>query len=451
MDRVGRRGVGVTDRLEAARDRFVAEQSRLQADLGVEAAAVAALRAEGLRAFEAQGLPHTRLEEWRYTSVAPIANVAFARPGDASISRDAVEALAFPLFACGLFVFVNGRHRHDLSVAERLTGRVRVESLGDLRASGEGLESLGAQVALKEHPFAALNTACLEDGAVIRVPRGVVDEQPLHLVFVAADEGAPVATHPRVSIVAEPGSRITVIQDHVSVGSASGFTNALTEIHVGENAEVHYVVLQREHDAHFHVGGLHVRQDRASRFSSHTLTLGGALVRNDATVLLAEEGAACRLDGLFIAGADHKIDNHTLVDHAVPHCSSHELYKGVLGGSARGVFRGRVIVRPHAQKTSATQSNPNLLIGRGAEIDTKPQLEIYADDVRCSHGSTIGQLDDDALFYLRSRGIPEANARELLIRAFAGQVLEALPVPGLAKGLDETIDARLLHARGGTS
>jgi Fe-S cluster assembly protein SufD len=256
-------------------------------------------------------------------------------------------------------------------------------------------------------------------------------------------------THPRVVVIAEAGSEITVVQDHVSVGAAAGFTNAVTEVHVGAGARVRFVLLQREDDAHLHVSNLQVRQDRDSLFSAHTLSLGGRLVRNDAGVLLADRGAECRLDGLFVGGGDAVIDNHTEVDHAHPRCDSHELYKGVLGGSARGVFRGRVIVRPDAQKTNATQSNRNLLLGAKAEIDTKPQLEIYADDVKCSHGSTIGRLDETALFYLRSRGIGEERARDLLTRAFALEVLERLPTPALREGLDDAVVACLRRARTG--
>src|SRR5262249_6172290 len=228
-------------------------------------------------------------------------------------------------------------------------------------------------------------------------------------------------------------------------------TNAVTEVHVGPGATVHWVLLQREDDAHFHVSNLSVRQERNSTFTGHTLTLGGRLVRNDARVVLAGEGSECTLDGLFIGGGPGVLDNHTEIDHAVPHGTSRELYKGVLGGAARGVFRGRVIVRPDAQKTSASQSNANLLLGARAEIDTKPQLEIYADDVKCSHGSTIGRLDENALFYLRPRGLPEPRGRALLLRAFGLEVLGRLPARALAEGLDDAVVACLRRARGEVS
>jgi len=284
----------------------------------------------------------------------------------------------------------------------------------------------------------------------VHLPRGGDAGQPVHLVFVSAPvEDAHAVVHPRVLVHAEPGSRASLIQDFVCVGNAPGFTNAVAELHVGEDAALDYVLIQREPDHRLHVANLAARQERASRLTCHTLTLGGALVRNDASVCLAEEGAECRLEGLFVGTGRQLLDNHTLVDHAMPHCTSDEQYKGILGGSSRGVFRGRVLVRPDAQHTRASQSSRNLLLGPGAEIDTKPQLEIYADDVKCSHGSTIGQLDPDALFYLRSRGIDESRARDLLVRAFGLEVLESLPAPALTQALDELLLARLRDAREG--
>ena len=255
--------------------------------------------------------------------------------------------------------------------------------------------------------------------------------------------------HPRVLVLAEPQSRLTLIQDHVSVGNAPGFTNAVTEVEIGAGARVDFVLIQREPDHRFHVANLAVTQERDSRLSAHSFCLGGALLRNDASVLLAGEGAECRLDGLLVAAGRQLVDNHTLVDHSVPRCTSQETYKGILGGEARGVFRGRIIVRPDAQKTSARQSNPNLLIGEGAEVDSKPQLEIHADDVKCSHGSSIGSIDAEAFFYLRSRGLSAAMARELLTRAFAEEILRALPTPALAAALGDVVQARLSFAREG--
>jgi Fe-S cluster assembly protein SufD len=437
--------------LETTRDRLVAEHRAFAAARGGEPAWLAAHRRDALEAFAARGLPSTREEEWRYTSLAPLAALPFSLAEPARVARADLEELAAPLFACSLYAFANGRAVPELSSAPGLPGGARCDSLAALFADGASpIEAhFDHHVDLKLHPFAALNSAFASDGAVVRAPRGVAFEQPLHLVFASAADAHPQVTHPRVVVMAEAGSRVTIVQDHVSLGDRPGFTNAVTEVHVGEGATVHWVLLQREHDAHFHISNLAVRQERDSTFSAHTLTLGGRLVRNDAGVVLAGEGAQCTLDGLFIGGGSSVFDNHTEVDHAVPHGTSRELYKGVLGGAARGVFRGRVIVRPGAQKTSASQSNANLLLGARAEIDTKPQLEIYADDVKCGHGSTIGRLDDDALFYLRSRGLPEPRARDLLMRAFALEVLERLPARSLAQGLDDAVIACLRRAHGG--
>ena len=434
--------------LDAARDRLLALEQRFAASLPAEPGWLARLREEARASFAAQGLPHTRLEEWRYTNVAPLAKpeYALAAPPARPVAREDLEHHAFPVFACSVYVFVNGRFAPQLSSAPRLNCGTTVASLAALRQGGaEALTpQLGRLVDLKRHPFAALATACLDDGAVVRVPRGAGAEQPLHLVFVSTPGAAQnELVHPRVLIAAEPGSRLSLIEDHVGVGVAPGFSNAVTEIHVGENASVDYVLVQREPDYRFHVSQLAASLQRDSRLSAHTLCLGGALVRNDAGVLLAGEGAECRLDGLYAAGGSQLVDNHTFMDHAVPHCTSRESYKGILGGRARGVFRGRILVRPDAQQTSAQQSNANLLLAAGAEADSKPQLEIHADDVRCSHGSSVGQLDANALFYLRARGLSEDVARALLTRAFASEILRALPIPALADALDELLQARL--------
>ncbi len=436
--------------LEEAGERFVAAHGAFVASRGDEPTWLAQHRRDALAVFAARGLPTTRDEEWRYTSLAALAAQPFAEARPTQLGRDDLEAVATPLFACSLYAFANGHAVPALSSSPALPGGARCDSLAALLGDGAGpVEArLDHYVDVKAHPFAALNSAFASDGAVVRVPRGVEVAQPLHLVFASAADGEPHVTHPRVVVVAEAGSRVTVLQDHVSLGDAPSLTNAVCEIHVGPGAEVHWVLVQREHERHFHVSNVQVRQERDSRFCAHTLTLGGRLVRNDAGVVLAGEGADCRLDGLFVGAGESVIDNHTEVDHALPHGTSRELYKGVLGGGARGVFRGRVIVRPDAQKTSASQSNPNLLLGPRAEIDTKPQLEIWADDVKCSHGSTIGHLDENALFYLRSRGLSETRARDLLARAFALEVLDGLP-GALGEGLDDAVLACLRRAHGG--
>jgi Fe-S cluster assembly protein SufD len=434
--------------LERARDHYAARAEAFEARRADDATWLRALRGEATRSFREQGLPTTKQEEWRYTNLAPLAKDLLELSEPCAPSREGVEEISFPVYACGLYVFVDGRYAPELSTPRAISGATRVESLALLRDEApERLEPhLGRIASLKGHPFAALNTAFLDDGAVLFVPADARLEQPVHLVFVSTGERQPGARHPRVLVVAEPGSHAVVIQDHVSLGETEGLTNAVTEVAVLRGASVDLVLIQRESGGSFHLSNVCVRQERDARFSAHTLTLGGRLVRNDLQALLADEGADCTLRGLFVGSDDQVLDNHTLVDHAMPRGTSFELYKGILGGSARGVFRGRVIVRPDAQHTSARQSNPNLLVGDGAEIDSKPQLEIHADDVKCSHGSSIGQIDPEALFYLRSRAIDEALARELLTRGFAAEVLASLPVPALAEGLDGLLQDRLAAA-----
>jgi Fe-S cluster assembly protein SufD len=440
--------------LEAARDRFAAGALAFAAAEGPrDPEWLRSLRAEAAARFAEQGLPSTRQEEWRYTNLAPLAKLPFELPGrePASVTREAVEALCFPVFACSVFVFVDGRFRPELSSPRALSGSLRVESLAELRSSApERLAGrLGRLADLKRHAFAALGTACLDDGACLFVPRETQGVQPIHIVQLASGVAPDRVCHPRLLVVAEPWSRVTVIQDFVSLAGAPGLSNAVAEISVGQGATVDLVLLQRENAASFHVSNLEVRIGRDARFAAHTLTLGGGFVRNDLNAVLEEEGASLALEGLSVAGGSTLVDHHTVVDHAVPHGESRQRYKGVFGGRARGVFRGRVLVRPDAQKTNAEQSSANILLGEGAEIDAKPQLEIWADDVKCSHGATVGRLDENALFYLRSRGIDEAAARDLLVQGFAAEVLASLPSPALAQGLTELLREQMRGAGAG--
>ncbi len=397
-------------------------------------AAGAALRREGRAAFASAGLPHSRLEEWRYTSVEPLLKSAFALPAAAArtITRDELEELAAPLFACDLVVFANGQRHPELGGLS--ASGPKVASFSTLCAAPSG--KLGALVDLKLHPLAALASALLGDGLQVHAPAGASFPQPLHVVFAATPSDPAAISTPRLVIDAAPGSTVVVIQDHVAArGSGAHFTNAITEVFVGEGASVELVLLQRESAQSLHASLVAARLAQGARFASHVVTLGGRFVRNDLQVLLAEPGAECSLSGLFLGTGERLVDNHTFVDHAVPHCTSRELYKGVLAGSSRGVFRGRVVVRPDAQKTDAKQSSANLLLSDLAEVDAKPQLEIYADDVKCSHGSSIGRVDEDALFYLRSRGLDARAATALLTQGFAAEVLNALPAPALGETL----------------
>jgi Fe-S cluster assembly protein SufD len=355
--------------------------------------AFSALRRAGREAFAASGLPDTSREEWRYTSLAPLA---------------ALELSLVP--AAWL----------------RPAAPAGVEIVS-LRESPAAAPALGDLIDLKLHPLAALATALFDDALAIRSAPNA-DAAPLSLSLAApAGERAQLRV-PRLRVEARRGSRLALVLDYTSKAARGPHvTCAVVELDVAENAHLALTVIQRENDDAIHASHLAVRLARDARFTSRVVTVGGRLVRNELGVVLAGSGAECSLDGLYLGTGERVVDNHSLVDHAVPHGTSRQLYKGVLGGSSQGVFRGRVIVRPGAQKTDAAQSNPNLLLGDGAEIDSKPQLEIYADDVKCSHGSAIGRLDENALFYLRSRGIGEREARALLTQGFAAEILGRLP------------------------
>jgi Fe-S cluster assembly protein SufD len=410
------------------------------------------LRRQAMARFAELGFPTTKDEEWKYTSVAPIARTRFRRratgdrrqhgqdfnvaPGRAS---DLPVAWRLASGACQL-VFLNSLHQPALSTLTPLPPGVQAGSLGAaLDTDFERVEAHLARYARFENqPFVALNTALMEDGAYIHIPRGVVVEEPIHLLFIGTADGDPIVAHPRSLIVAEENSQATVIETYLGV-SGIYFTNAVTEIVAAENAVLEHYKVQRESEAAFHIASLRVQQERDSNVTSHSISVGGTLVRNDIRVVLAGPGGEATLNGLYIVNGRQHVDNHTAIDHAKPHCNSHELYKGILDGHSTAVFNGKIHVLPDAQKTDAKQTNQNLLLSRDAVIDTKPQLEIFADDVRCTHGATVGQLDADAVFYLRSRGIDLAEARGLLTYAFANDILERIKVAPLRAQLEELL------------
>jgi Fe-S cluster assembly protein SufD len=271
----------------------------------------------------------------------------------------------------------------------------------------------------------------------------VVVETPIHVVFVTGGEGAHAMAHPRTLIVTGAGAQATVIESYIGAAGETYFCNAVSEVFVGENAGVDHYKVQQESLEAFHMAALHAHTSRSARFSSHSFALGGRSVRNDAVVILDGEGGDCTLNGLYLADRDRLVDNHTTIDHAKAHCGSHEVYKGILGGTARAVFNGKIIVRQDAQKTDAKQTNRALLLTDGATINTKPQLEIFADDVKCTHGAAIGQLDEESIFYLRARGMTYAEARDMLIHAFAGQVIEGVKIEPLRAVLETELYAQL--------
>jgi Fe-S cluster assembly protein SufD len=313
----------------------------------------------------------------------------------------------------------------------------------------DGIGSHLARVAqFDRRPFVAFNTAFFADGAYIHVPAHTIVDKPIHVVFVSTGEtnGRPAMSHPRVLAVLGDDSQATVVESYAGPDGAEYFTNVVTEIVLGQNAVLDHYKLQQESTRAYHVGTIVVEAGRSASCTSHSISLGGALVRNDVIAILAGEGGECTLNGLYLADGQRLIDNHTTIDHAMPHCGSREVYKGILADRARGVFNGKIIVRPDAQKTDAKQTNRALLLSEDAQVNSKPELEIFANDVKCTHGAAVGQLDQDAVFYLRSRGLDLAEARHLLIHAFAGDVLNRMPLVPVRNGVEEVLQRQLAHA-----
>lgn len=430
------------------KDHYAAEFERIADNLaGHSSPWLRELRRKAMVRFLVRGFPTPRDEDWKYTRTAAIEKRGFscAVASEMAVDIERMDALLQAEAAAQRLVFVNGRYFPALSRLDALPAGAAAVSLNAvLRRSPAELEGLlGAVADMDRHPFAALNTAFADDGVYLVLAQGTAVEQPLHVVFIttAAQEGR--ASHPRVLVKAADNSRAVLVERHIALDAAVYFSNVITEIELGKNAAVDYYRLQEESAKAFHISGVHVSQNRDSRLVAHTVTLGSALVRNDVDVQLAAPGGHCELNGLYLASARQHVDIHTRIDHLQPHGTSSEFYKGILDGNGRSVFNGKVIVHPDAQKTDARQSNKNLLLSADAEADTKPQLEIYADDVKCSHGATVGQVDADAVFYLRSRGMDETAARNLLSFAFAHEIIEQVKVPALRSYLDRAVMRRL--------
>jgi Fe-S cluster assembly protein SufD len=401
-------------------------------------------RHAALDRFAASGFPTSRDEEWKYTNVAAIEKPAFTalpKGVDRAATPAALGLLGFGSLPGHRMVFIDGHHAPAYSSVGVLPGGVILESLADtIERSPDALQLLFEEDS-RQTVFGALNGAFMADGVYLYLPRGTAIAEPIHLFFVAEEKGA--AIHPRNFIVAEEGAHATVIEHYGGTPGVSYFTNAVTQIFAGTNATVEHYKLQQEPLRAFHIAGIHAAQGAGSRFSSHSVSLGAALARNDITTAFDAEGCETALNGLYLARGRQHVDHHTRIDHAKPNGTSREHYRGLLDGASRGVFNGKVIVHPQASGTDTDQLNRNLLLSQDAEADTKPQLEIYADDVKCTHGATVGQLDEEQLFYLRSRGVEEGVAKSLLVYAFARDVIERIRVAPLRARLEELVLAWL--------
>jgi len=388
------------------------------------------LRQDGFARFGEKGFPTVRDEDWRFTNLSAIAQTPFrlVHNGHHLPSRTDIASCRIAGTACEL-VFVDGRFAAELSSASKLPNGVKVGSLAEEIAANPGAiePHLGRYLNIQRDAFAALNTAFVEDGAYVHVPKGVVLEGPIHLLFISVAHDAPTVNHPRNLIVAGENSQATIIENYISLGQGEkALCNTVTELVADDHSVISHYMIERENEQSFNISTLRIQQGRTADVASHSVLAGGAIVRNNVHPVLAGEGGECLINGLFIGRNRQHLDNYMLVEHASPHCGSRQFYNGILDGHARGVFHGRIIVHKDAQKTDAKQTNRNLLLSDTAQIDTKPQLEIYADDVKCTHGATIGQIEENALFYLRSRGIDETSARRLLLFAFASECLDRM-------------------------
>ncbi len=391
------------------------------------------------------GFPNTRLEDWRFTNVAPLLELPLHAAGmnGRLVSARDVEPFRFgPSGVC--LVFVDGCFRADLSSLPPRGEGIQAASLGTLLKgdASELQKDLACHASFDANYFTALNTAFFQDGAYVSVADGVTLEHPVQLLFVAVSDKPGATAHLRNLILAGRHSEFKVVESYVSLTGAPHVTNAVTELVLGPESRVEHCRLQDENQKSFHFATVQAVQGKDSHWLSHSIATGGRIARNQIQALLNAPGAEAILNGLFLGRDDQLIDHHTVVDHARPNCESHEFYHGILADRSHGVFNGKIFVRQDAQKTNAKQTNRNLVLSENAVIDTKPQLEIFADDVKCTHGATVGQLNDEALFYLRSRGISAAGARQMLIRAFAGHVVDRITIQPVRERLDQLLGER---------
>lgn len=416
------------------------------------------VRREAFERLLELGFPTSKQEEWKYTSVSPLARTSFHLPtGEESKlpSKSEVESFCAQGSDAPCFVFVNGSFVESLSSLGELPYGVFACPLRELLQAKETdgykrddlLSHLGLYAPYGDQAFVALNTAFLNDGLFLKIKRRAVVDEPLQLLFLTTAGQDKIVTNPRVMIIAEEQSQASIIETYAGLGESTYFTSAVTEIAVSREATVDHYKVQQEGSKAYHVSTIQSMQERDSRLSLHSFSLGGLMVRNEVRPTLAGEGCETILNGLSVLCENQHVDNHTVIDHCKPHCESNELYKGIYADSSHGVFSGTIIVQPHAQKTNAIQSNQSLLLSETACVDSRPQLKIWADDVKCTHGATVGQLDEDALYYLQTRGIGRDQAQEMLMQAFAGDIVEQVKIELLRKYLKGLLEQRLWSLR----
>ncbi len=407
---------------------------------------LAELRQRAQARFEATGFPTSKEEDWRFNTLAPLTGTSFPlAPASETVTLDELVPFQYAIPGATTLVFVNGCFTPELSTSGSLPAGVTVRSLAAaIQTHGKLIEShLGKYSTIERDGFTALNTAFLKDGLFVHVPKNVEMQAPVHAIFVSDSRAAAGATHPRNLIVIESGARGAVIESYVGLTPATYFTNAVSEVVVEANGYLEHSRIQRESEKAFHIGTTHFRQDRDSRVHSSVVSFGAALGRNNLDMTLDGEGIESTLLGMYMGRGQQELDNHTSILHSHPNCGTREVYKGILDDKSHGIFNGKIYVTPEAQKTDAKQTNRVLLLSDTASIDTKPQLEIFADDVKCTHGATVGALDPMAGFYLQSRGIGGDLARRVLTYAFAAEVLEELPYEEMKTKLEAVVMSRL--------
>jgi len=411
-------------------------------------ASLLARRREAFARFALIGFPTVKDEEWRFTPVAPIARTGWRLDAPAAgrvVRADELAPYRFGGAEWPTLVFVDGRLDAALSQRSGLPAGVRLEPFAEaLERDPAFLEETFGHIAIAEiTPFAALNTAFARDGAVIRIPAGVEVVDPIHILYVSTGSVPDTDSQVRNVWRIERGARAQFVESYAGLGPAASFTNTVTEIAVAAGAWVEHTRIQREGGAAYHIGLTQVDQERDSHYRSFSLADGGAIARHDLRARLSGENVETLLYGLYLGRGEQLVDNHTTIFHDQPNCRSWEVYKGILDDRSHAVFNGKVLVQPEAQKTDAKQTNRNLLLSTGARVDTKPQLEIFADDVKCTHGATVGRIDESAFFYLQSRGIPRAEAQRVLTYAFAAEVVDEVAAAPVRQALDRLVAARL--------
>jgi Fe-S cluster assembly protein SufD len=410
------------------------------------------LRKNAITKFHELGFPTTLHEEWRFTNIAPIAKTQFmpvVKFNANGVTAKDIQRYNIGHLKCSKLVFIDGHFAKEFSSIANLPKETLVGNLSLMvMHDAQRIHShLSRSAGYDENGFTALNTAFMQDGAYIFLPDGAIIEDPIYLLFISTVREDAYLSSPRNLIIAGKHSRVAIIENYVGLGHNTYFTNAITEIIAGDHAAIEHDKLQNEGENAYHVSSIHIRQQAGSNYTSNSVAFGGSIVRNNISALLDAEGIECTLNGLSLATGSQLVDNHTTIDHAKPRCNSHELYKSILEGKSRGVFNGKIFVRKDAQKTDAKQTNKTLLLSDDATIDTKPQLEIFADDVKCTHGATVGQLDAEQIFYLRSRGLGLDAARDILTNAFASDVINKIKIEPLREELQAILHVRLCRGR----